>query len=110
MALAEFSVSTSCISSIGIVPTHADCMAATAPQALLCPVLSAEIHDKVLGLLVPLQQVDNLEREKAFFKGPSPVLLSSTSPDDLTFLLLGSDPKTSQVHIALACSGHTLPV
>ncbi|KAL0051259.1 hypothetical protein WJX82_004398 [Trebouxia sp. C0006] len=41
--------------------------------------------------------IDNLAREKAFFKGPPPLLLSSTSPDDLTFLLLGSDPKTSQV-------------
>ncbi|DBA81851.1 TPA: hypothetical protein ACH3X1_007570 [Trebouxia sp. C0004] len=41
--------------------------------------------------------IDNLAREKAFFKGPPPLLLSSLSPDDLTFLLLGSDPKTSQV-------------
>ncbi|KAA6421340.1 MAG: hypothetical protein FRX49_08618 [Trebouxia sp. A1-2] len=41
--------------------------------------------------------IDNLPREKAFFTGPSPVLLSSLSSDDLTFLLLGSDPKTSQV-------------
>ena len=44
-----------------------------------------------------LQHIDNLPREKAFFTGPSPVLLSSLSSDDLTFLLLGSDPKTSQV-------------
>ena len=44
-----------------------------------------------------MQHIDNLPREKAFFKGPPPLLLSSLSPDDLTFLLLGSDPKTSQV-------------
>ena len=44
-----------------------------------------------------LQHIDNLPREKAFFTGPSPVLLSSLTSDDLTFLLLGSDPKTSQV-------------
>ncbi|KAL3154823.1 hypothetical protein ABBQ38_011365 [Trebouxia sp. C0009 RCD-2024] len=40
--------------------------------------------------------IDNLPREKAFFKGPSPLLLSSTSSEDLMFLLLGSDPDTSQ--------------
>lgn len=48
------------------------------------------------GLCV--QHIDNLPREKAFFKGPSPLLLSSTSSEDLMFLLLGSDPDTSQVH------------
>lgn len=53
-----------------------------------------------------VQHIDNLPREKAFFKGPAPLLLSSLSPDDLTFLLLGSDPKTSQVHHAFNCSHH----
>ena len=53
---------------------------------------------------VDLQHIDNLAREKAFFKGPPPLLLSSLSPDDLTFLLLGSVPKTSQVEFgALVC-------
>lgn len=56
--------------------------------------------------LAAVQHIDNLPREKAFFKGPAPLLLSSLSPDDLTFLLLGSDPKTSQVHCAFNCSGH----
>ena len=53
-----------------------------------------------------VQHIDNLPREKAFFKGPAPLLLSSLSPDDLTFLLLGSDPKTSQVHHAYNSLGH----
>ncbi len=51
----------------------------------------------ITAVLGTLQHIDNLAREKAFFKGPPPLLLSSLSPDDLTFLLLGSDPKTSQV-------------
>lgn len=51
----------------------------------------------IASTTVVLQHVDNLPREKAFFKGPPPLLLSSVNPDDLTFLLLGSDPKTSQV-------------
>lgn len=41
--------------------------------------------------------MDNLPREKAFFQGPPPLLLSSVDPADLTFLLLGADPKISQV-------------
>ncbi|KAL3144394.1 hypothetical protein ABBQ32_004148 [Trebouxia sp. C0010 RCD-2024] len=44
------------------------------------------------GLCV--QHTDNLPREKAVFKGPSPLLLSSISCEDLTLLLLGSDPDT----------------
>ncbi len=51
----------------------------------------------ISDLCCALQHIDNLAREKAFFVGPPPLLLSSLSPDDLTFLLLGSDPKTSQV-------------
>ena len=48
-----------------------------------------------------MQHVDNLAREKAFFNGPPPVLLSSVDAEDLTFLLLGSDPKTSQVRASI---------
>ena len=63
------------------------------------------------GIFLPVvQHIDNLPREKAFFKGPAPLLLSSLSPDDLTFLLLGSDPKTSQVHSAFKCSGQLFEV
>lgn len=47
-----------------------------------------------------MQHVDSLPREQALFKGPAPVLLSSGDPADLAFLLLGSDPKTSQVRCA----------
>ena len=53
--------------------------------------------ESVATLHVLLQHVDKLPREKAFFQGPPPLLLSSVNPEDLTFLLLGSDPKTSQV-------------
>ena len=61
-------------------------------------------HDEGPIRHVDLQHIDNLPREKAFFKGPSPLLLASTSPEDLTFLLLGSDPNTSQVHLPSTCS------
>ena len=61
-------------------------------QSWLC-----QLADWAVVYCVDLQHIDNLPREKAFFKGPAPLLLSSLSPDDLTFLLLGSDPKTSQV-------------
>lgn len=43
------------------------------------------------------QHMDRLEREKAFFDGPGPLLLSSLSDDDLAILLSGSDRKESQV-------------
>ena len=43
------------------------------------------------------QHMDKLAREKAFFEGPYPLLLSALTSDDVTVLLSGSDPKTSQV-------------
>jgi hypothetical protein len=43
------------------------------------------------------RHIDNLERERAFFKGPPPLLLSSLSMDDISILLSGSDRSTSQV-------------
>lgn len=76
---------------------------AAAPK-LCCVSPSADVMMMAQTWLVALQHIDNLAREKAFFKGPAPLLLSSLSPDDLTFLLLGSDPKTSQVLRAVTCS------
>ena len=58
-----------------------------------CPMTATNAQGHLCNAV---QHIDNLPREKAFFKGPAPLLLSSLSPDDLTFLLLGSDPKTSQ--------------
>lgn len=46
------------------------------------------------------QHMDRLEREKAFFVGPGPLLLSSLVDDDLAILLSGSDRKESQASIA----------
>lgn len=43
------------------------------------------------------RQIDNLERECAFFKGPPPLLLSSLDLDDISILLSGSNRNTSQV-------------
>ena len=52
-----------------------------------------------------LQHMDKLDREKAFFEGPYPLLLSALTSDDVTVLLSGSDPKTSQVGLlANGCS------
>ena len=49
-------------------------------------------------------QLDKLERERAFFVGPPPLLLSAISSDDLTILLSGSDRKSSQAGVlAHAC-------
>ena len=42
------------------------------------------------------QHMDRLEREKAFFVGPGPLLLSSLVDDDLAILLSGSDRRESQ--------------
>ncbi len=41
--------------------------------------------------------IDKLEREKALFPGPDPILLAGTESDDLTYLLFGSDRSNSQV-------------
>ena len=49
-----------------------------------------------------LQHMDNLDRERAFFEGPHPLLLSALNTDDITILLSGSDPKTSQVCLSRA--------
>lgn len=51
------------------------------------------------------QHMDRLEREKAFFPGPGPLLMSSLTLDDLAILLSGSDRKASQVG-ALRCMTH----
>ncbi len=48
-------------------------------------------------------QLDKLERERAFFVGPPPLLLSAISSDDLTILLSGSDRKSSQAGVLAAC-------
>lgn len=54
------------------------------------------------------QHMDRLEREKAFFDGPGPLLLSSLDDDDLAILLSGSDRKESQVMIPVnSASGNT---
>lgn len=42
------------------------------------------------------QHMDRLEREKAFFPGPGPLLMSALTIDDIV-ILLGSDRKASQV-------------
>jgi hypothetical protein len=49
------------------------------------------------------QHMDRLEREKAFFDGPGPLLLSSLVDDDLAILLSGSDRKESQVIELRSC-------
>ena len=46
------------------------------------------------------QHMDRLEREKAFFVGPGPLLLSSLVDDDLAILLSGSDRRESQASTA----------
>lgn len=46
------------------------------------------------------RHIDNLDRERAFFNGPAPLLLSSLSVDDISILLSGSDRNTSQVNAA----------
>lgn len=66
-----------------------------------------EMLGSLTGLRVLLQHVDKLPREKAFFQGPPPLMLSSVNPEDLTFLLLGSDPKTSQVTHQTDTSSYT---
>ncbi|EFJ46513.1 hypothetical protein VOLCADRAFT_118102 [Volvox carteri f. nagariensis] len=43
------------------------------------------------------RQLDRLERERALFPGPHPLLLGGISSDDLAILLSGSDRNTSQV-------------
>lgn len=53
--------------------------------------------DKLLPTGILTLQIDKLERESAQFPGPHPLLLGSISADDLTYLLSGSDKKTSQV-------------
>ena len=78
-----------------------------AASKLCCVLFTADVVIMAQVWLVALQHIDNLPREKAFFKGPAPLLLSSLSPDDLTFLLLGSDPKTSQV--LQFCPAHANP-
>ena len=56
------------------------------------------------------QHMDRLEREKAFFVGPGPLLLSSLVDDDLAILLSGSDCKESQASAAqsdlMTAAGH----
>ena len=42
------------------------------------------------------RQLDRLEREKALFPGPHPLLLGGISVDDLAILLSGSDRNLSQ--------------
>ncbi|KAG2432292.1 hypothetical protein HYH02_013015 [Chlamydomonas schloesseri] len=56
----------------------------------------AAVVVEALRRFFPLQ-IDKLERESAQFPGPHPLLLGSISADDLTYLLSGSDKKTSQV-------------
>lgn len=41
--------------------------------------------------------MDKLDREKAFFVGPPPLLLSAASSEDLANLLSGTDRNSSQV-------------
>ena len=41
--------------------------------------------------------IDSLNRERALFDGPPPLLLASMNVEDLCILLSGSDHKTSQV-------------
>jgi hypothetical protein len=43
------------------------------------------------------QHIDALERERAFFQGPKPLLLSTVTTDDLAILLSWSDQADSQV-------------
>ncbi|KAI3424745.1 hypothetical protein D9Q98_008134 [Chlorella vulgaris] len=43
------------------------------------------------------QHIDHLDRERAFFKGPKPLLLSTVTTDDLAILLSWTDKSTSQV-------------
>lgn len=50
----------------------------------------------VLRRYFPLQ-LDRMDREKALFPGPHPLLLGGISADDLAILLSGSDRNTSQV-------------
>ncbi|KAK9807285.1 hypothetical protein WJX73_007725 [Symbiochloris irregularis] len=57
--------------------------------------VAASVVD-LLKIFFP-QHMDNLDRERAFFEGPHPLLLSALSTEDITILLSGSDPKTSQV-------------
>jgi ATP-dependent exoDNAse (exonuclease V) beta subunit len=41
--------------------------------------------------------IDFLEREKGFFDGPKPVLLTETNVDDAAVLIVGSDKQSSQI-------------
>jgi hypothetical protein len=41
--------------------------------------------------------IDNLPREKGFFAGPKPMLLSETAVDDAAVMIVGADRKHSQI-------------
>eukprot|EP00961_Rhodomonas_salina_P076137 1021929-Rhodomonas_salina.1 len=41
--------------------------------------------------------IDILPRERGFFDGPQPILLSETKMDDAALLIVGSDKKASQI-------------
>ena len=59
---------------------------------------TAQVASTVVDLLHCFfpQHMDRLEREKAFFPGPGPLLMSALTIDDIV-ILLGSDRKASQV-------------
>lgn len=59
------------------------------------PQVASTVVD-VLNRFYP-QHMDRLERERAFFTGPGPLLLSSLTPDELAIRLSGSERKASQV-------------
>jgi hypothetical protein len=67
------------------------------------PMTSDAVRPQVASTIVDLlqrfftQHMNRLQREKAFFDGPGPLLLSSLVDDDLAILLSGSDRKESQV-------------
>jgi hypothetical protein len=46
--------------------------------------------------------IDNLPREKGFFAGPKPMLLSETAVDDAAVMIVGADRKHSQIEFGAA--------
>lgn len=71
--------------------------------ALVRASIDAPRHVQVASTVVNIlnrfypQHMDRLEREKTFFPGPGPLLMSSLTLDDFAILLSGSNRKASQV-------------
>ncbi|GIL86670.1 hypothetical protein Vretifemale_14923 [Volvox reticuliferus] len=92
-------------SRVGIVPRRGRGLAVATPQIQQLK-MNYRTHQGVLdvaALVVDVlrryfpRQLDRLERERALFPGPHPLLLGGISSDDLAILLSGSDKNTSQV-------------